>query len=516
MESADNFKKRLRGEEELPADFGWEHMEEGIFAKMATISPEPAAPETGRWWLILSLFLGILLLTGIVTGLYQWNQTQDAALTNLKVVLAEQQQRAEQKTVEHHIQDNADQNNETENATININSNQNHTEHTPIITRSTSEKAQLSNYGNHLRKIKKENIKSVQGANNQLVINELLGAGDLTNTKNEVTTFSKGTVNSNQLTTENHLLTPAQNEPESTLKNDILNQNPNSPTDIISTPKQAKTATQTDELAIEYLQQPTPTLAIPALKNISPSALNLSVAPRKKAVEQRFAIALSSGTNFWFANRGADSVSIERNEFETTQLGNNVGLELDYYLNNNWSLRSGLQIQNLNSRFDFTEVTTFQRLKENVVLGIQVSTFSQDSLEIRGDTLINVQAERSVRHYNQFKKWSVPIVLNYAVRRGKLEYQIGLGTLLTLQSTTSGRTIANQIIVDYNADEPIYRSGLEIALQAAVSMNYYFTKRYFIGAQLSANQYLTNWNIATEQIQRPLLLNGQLRVGMRF
>jgi len=96
-----------------------------------------------------------------------------------------------------------------------------------------------------------------------------------------------------------------------------------------------------------------------------------------------------------------------------------------------------------------------------------------------------------------------------------MEYAIGIGTMLTLTTKTAGKTL-NPTIVDYNSTNPVYKNGFEIGAMGSFDLNYHFSKKYFVGAQLSVVKSLVNWSLTDEVILKPTVFHSQVRIGMKF
>ena len=226
-------------------------------------------------------------------------------------------------------------------------------------------------------------------------------------------------------------------------------------------------------------------------------------------------MAIGAGVNYWIPNWDNATASQERAKYEKAILGNTYSLQFGYRTKSNWGVSTGIQWSKNSSKFDYQQVETFSRTKIATLVEIQVNTFTGDSTKIYGDQTVNVERTRTIVHYNTFQKWTIPLTVKYSLRNRKMEYAFGLGTMLTLNTSSNGRTL-NSTIIDYNAASPIYKSSFTIGVMGAFDLNYHFSKKYYVGTQLAVVKDLTNWSTSNEVVLKPTIFHSQIMVGMKF
>ncbi len=252
-----------------------------------------------------------------------------------------------------------------------------------------------------------------------------------------------------------------------------------------------------------------------SLSTINPLSLSNPLAVEETEYTSRFSMAIGIGLNYWTPNWGNSSASQERALYEKALTGNTYSLQFDYRLHPKWSIGTGVMNSKYYSKFNYNETDTYERVKNDVLVEIQVNTVTGDSTLIYGDRMVNVNRQRTVIHYNTFQKWSVPLMVKYSLRKRKMEYAFGVGTMLTLSTKTAGKTI-NSTIQDYNASNPIYQSGFEIGALGSFDLNYHISEKYYIGAQLSGIGNLKNWSKENDVVLKPIIFNSQLTIGIKL
>ncbi len=522
MEPFDHLKGKLREESPLPEGFGWDDMQKGIFEKMAQTPIPINKPKRFRSWKLIFFLLGMGVTLGLVT-LFQIGANQQEVLSNpskKEVVSIPSPSSLDKITTE-----------QASNRTI---------------ENSTEQAVQIS--VTSLNKVIKANIEDKEsiGGNASFIITKK----DLLNTKNLSANIQAGLANLNPTKTiientpridklQGSEKTP-ENQEESTLKQTIktpIKKHIISPTikemeqlnsvapptafnNTLSPLKAVINSISTEKEKIIWAltaleKKPFKLLNYLRLSAIKPLPLSQPLAVEKNAQSARFSMALGAGVNYWTPNWENTIISQERAKYEKAFLGNTYAVQLGYQLKPNWAISTGLMWSKNYSKFDYNQVETQQRTKEAALVEIQVNSFTGDSTKIYGDKIINVEQTRRVVHYNSFQKWAIPLTVKYSLRNRKMEYAFGLGTMLTLSTHTSGKTV-NPEIIDYNATSPIYKSSFAIGAMGSFDLNYHFSKKYYIGAQLAIVKDLTNWSQTNETVLKPTLFHGQIMIGRKF
>ena len=510
MEPFDNLKGKLRDESPLPEGFGWDDMEEGIFEKMPDITiPEKESKRIGYWKLTFFLFgmvamLGLTVLFHLVTnsqeeGISQTKSDITSPFLNSATNSLEKTNRFAKKGME--------KERSMPKSTTEIFSDIDRDYPTEIIKKPEKKSANslipINLPTNGFPQVNKQKINSVPPKDilkKQLPIN-----------KKETGLSKKASP-----VTQNNNISPNIKNVEQEVKTASLTALNNYAT-LEKTENNSTNNQQRESIwALTSLgKEPLKPLDYLHLTILDTLSLNNPLAMEKRNHQTRFSMAIGAGINYWMPNWGNTTASQESAIYEKALIGTTYSLQLAYQLKTNWSLASGIVWSRNYSKFDYQQIDTYQKVKQAALVEIQVNTFTGDSTQIYGDQTVNIERTRKVIHYNSFQKWAIPVSIKYSFRHRQMEYAFGIGTMLNLTTKTSGKTF-NQSITDYNAANPIYKTGLEIGAMGSFDLNYHFSNKYFIGAQLSAVKSLGNWSQTEEVMLKPMIFHSQLRIGMKF
>lgn len=515
MEPFKNMKGKLREENPLPEGFGWEDMQEGIFEKMADLTAPEKEKKRFEYWKLTLFSLGMVVMLGL--GSLCYLERSEQQMIDGRQELTKPLASANQVNKSFKNRGNLtgkEQLNPKERATQALTTIENH----PTNLINDKERHVLNRQPKSTADLKIDNKIEVK----------------------EVVKFSQNSARKGiAIDQENNL---RNNNPNSKVSANLVGTKISKHDNILPTTEKKERSSETTSFTTfnNYLstvktvgsiinikndnpiwtlqaleKKPFEILNYQRLSTINPLSLSNPLAVEKRENNTRFSMAIGLGLNYWTPNWGSSSTSQERAQYEKALVGNTYSLLFDYRLYPKWSLGTGIMNSTYFSQFNYKETEVYQAVKEEVLVEIQVNTFTGDSTKIYDDSVININRERQVVHYNTFKKWSVPLIVKYSLSNKKVEYAFGIGTMLTLSTKTAGKTI-NSTIQDYNANSPIYQTGTEIGALGTFDLNYHLSEKYYIGAQLSGIASLKNWSIEEEVDLKPLIFNSQLTIGMKF
>ena len=186
------------------------------------------------------------------------------------------------------------------------------------------------------------------------------------------------------------------------------------------------------------------------ISSISLSSLGYDrplIAPEIKQIElvqqtsSPWSIALHSSANFMdlsYSELGnAEAFAAEANaSLGSLQVGNSTGLRLEYAINSNWMLTTGIDFSTFETKLDVVLTSELMQL---------------DTLQ----AIRNVRQIRTVRHHNKLSILTIPVQLTYSVeltRKSKLGARLGLN--YSIVAAQSGRLLGrNNTIIDYSGTE---------------------------------------------------------------
>lgn len=191
----------------------------------------------------------------------------------------------------------------------------------------------------------------------------------------------------------------------------------------------------------------------------------------KHKIRKRTSLPLSAGltygTNMWmdFFEQNTTMSQVYKDGYSPV-LGNKVALELQWRLNEHWHVETGLAHVVAKSKFDYQHVFDTTMYRNN-----------DPNLDI-----INAQGTRTVKHYNQLKFVSLPVLLGYTSSKDKLEWGLAAGLGLNFVHEQTGKSInSNEVIQTYaaaNNSEVLPYKELFISYQLKPFLNYKLTDKF--------------------------------------
>lgn len=156
-------------------------------------------------------------------------------------------------------------------------------------------------------------------------------------------------------------------------------------------------------------------------------------------------VGLIGGINYSNVNyKSTESpdVAMLKNDTESAYSGSSFGINGGIVLNNKWIVNSGLEYHQLWSEFNYKNIDVDTEYRENVVIKILVSGMTGDTLdEILGDTTLTITKTRTIKHFNSYKRITLPIEVGLQRQFGKMTYGLKTGVVLALSTFANGKII---------------------------------------------------------------------------
>ncbi len=225
---------------------------------------------------------------------------------------------------------------------------------------------------------------------------------------------------------------------------------------------------------------------------------------------RRWQLDLGGGILAWSADF---PVTAEADQKEVAVPGMAASLRLSYRVTPRIALTTGADWQELFSRLDLQHVHRFSEPRQNVLLEIVTNPYSGQTEQIYGDTSVLVTETRTLRHYNRFRSWSLPVLLSVHTQGQRVRAQLGGGALFSIRTTAKGRALVEGEVVSYS--KPYLKAG-QMALVGEGSISYRLFGAFELGARIGLQYPIGHWSTVPTQSFRPLLFGSQLFVGYRF
>lgn len=488
-----NIKAKFRSEEELPSDFSWENMEQGIHEKM---NSKKSGKTTGFIYLAAIALALLIISAGIF---YALNCKNEFAQNSKKIAIKAEIKSHEDKHTDNRIPLNPiNQENATlsESKMITVEkTNSTITENGTNELIATYEAKTKSKYTDS-RLIKNNTIRS----NGNLKANNVIKNKELT---------SEGIVVSEKRNNTNHPplvpyltnvnvvdSTPASHQSET--KNDKLISAENNLSTIRIANIGARLFTVIHQSEIE----------MPSLDIVSPLL--------DKKEERSFKNVFSVTGGIWqskslYSNNPSAAI---KSKYENDVLSYGIGFGYTRMLSNKWCVNTGLEWNVFRNKLDYKETTSFSEIRDNVLLSMDVNAITGDTIKQFGTGTVTGKQTRTVIHYNNQKVLTIPVLMSYMIQKKKFFYALGLGPVIHYNSNAEGRTIVNtDQFVNYDKS---YFKAINYNLLAKLGVMYQLNKHYLIGLDFSYSTSIGKWNSDPGFSLKRSISGSHLSIAYRF
>ena len=238
-------------------------------------------------------------------------------------------------------------------------------------------------------------------------------------------------------------------------------------------------------------------------------------APEKSpARKDKSRIFLLGGATAWGMGYGSNKP--ERHDFENATVSFHAGLNYVYTLKNNFTLTVGMQVQQLESQFEWSQdLNNYKITLVDTILEVRVNTLTGETQSVRGDVELDAPAKRMVRHHNTVRLYQIPFAVGRTWSSEKWQADLMLGGAISVFSENKGRTLYQGEILDYDgtSNSLVSTQGKLHALMAG-RITYNLTKKIGITTGVQFQKSISNWSREQNIKMRPNSLN--LELGLKY
>lgn len=452
-------------QENLPEDFGWEEMKDGIYDRMDTNN----RPSYRKYW----PFLLLLLIAGCGTGgwmamdfLNQETEQKDYAM--------EKQSSKKKEEVKTTILDSEIQNENSDKSRIN--------------TTTKSPSSSLTNANKPT--ITKKEITTI--SSNEEIKNQL----NSNNTKkNEIADASEFSTNhtlqiANKTTEEKSTIVPIKTNE----KKNLVEENPS--VTIKSTQEKLNSI---PSLSAEQIEE-TSTYELPKLKTVKKAN------PKKQLI-----LSLAGGIMNWAA---FDSKNINH-DYVSGHPGYSFNPSISLFLKPNHAIQVDYEYASFEELFVYEgsrDITI--SIQNHPIKHIVNSLTGEVILTERQDVLVDGERKYREVKYNEYKLHTLSVGHRFAKkisRKSSLGVYSGLSFLMRLKSNGK-RLDENLDVISFDDNDPLFQKN-QLGIRMGFFYDYQLGANTALFSQLMITKYVTNWEVeSSNAATRPLLYGIQLGV----
>ncbi len=163
--------------------------------------------------------------------------------------------------------------------------------------------------------------------------------------------------------------------------------------------------------------------------------------------------------------------------------GSTYGIHVSAYARKSWMMKTGFELNDLWTKFDYTKVSTTPILKEDFLLKVWLDETQMDTLQtLYGDTLIDAIVTREVIHFNQYRQFSIPVLFGFYKKLDKLNLGMSAGPVLNFTTKQSGRSLDGQSEIAFfeQSDSSAPMNSFGIALRIEPTIGYHLTDNFSV------------------------------------
>lgn len=133
--------------------------------------------------------------------------------------------------------------------------------------------------------------------------------------------------------------------------------------------------------------------------------------------------------------------------------GSSFGVLVNYKLHRNLLINSGIEYHQLQSKFDYQDEKDIDLVKEDQLLKVWISETTGDTLNLlRMDTTVSAKEIRTVVHYNQYNRITIPIEFGIRRNNGQLIYGLSGGPVFNYTISQTGKNLSLIGVADIGSE----------------------------------------------------------------
>ncbi len=516
-----NLKNKIREEQGLPAGFEWEKMQAGIYSQIEKMNPAPIAlskwPSAIKWTgfaIVIAITAIVAFLAGSISSHKKMASQKLSSSQPTGIVENKYQPKTTNQIDPLHPINETLKSPKSNQTTQSLNSNNQKSNEISSTSQNHAVKKERVNTANPtLQKQEVQNIfNSTAKTQNTNTHPAHLSYGAI---KSESTDNNKPAAESGNVLSQTSNEGEGEQQTVSDLSTNPEGSNPN--------PSFKNNGHESNEETIDRKQHAVlaslltrPVQLLNFNTKISCSLIPENNGLKKPLTHKDHGLDLLAGGGLSLLSAHFTTTTAQETVLSSESVvpGNLYYLILGKKIGKNLRLQTGLEYQNLWTRFDYRLEKTFNGPISNQLVEIHVNALTGDSTFIYADTMISIKETRTIRHYNQLQVISIPFMAEYEKRVGQWSVLLAGGVAAHFRQSASGRTLLGNDIIGYNNDQPIHSSFLGISIRSQLGMMWHLNERVGIQASVSGAKTINNWSSATGTKYQPWIMS--LSAGLRY
>lgn len=245
-----------------------------------------------------------------------------------------------------------------------------------------------------------------------------------------------------------------------------------------------------------------------------------TIIPLKKSAAVQWELAGGGGFLTWQAQNTFPSDILQPNHNGKTQLATNHGyhifLQTDMLWKNGIYLSSGLDYQKRYSAISYEGLLVTNTLEADQIIKIEKNLLTGMESVTRGSSNVRTTMERKFRKNNVDHIISFPIIAGCRLAYRNWSFQCGAGLSVNLFSHHTGTTIAQNEVAEYNGNHPLWHAALDLNLESQAKVKYYLGQNMYVGTQFRFSRALQDQLLTDVTVWRPYQYTLAGMIGYQF
>lgn len=242
---------------------------------------------------------------------------------------------------------------------------------------------------------------------------------------------------------------------------------------------------------------------------------NSTSASNEAVIMDKRRIIFDGGVTFW--DPGYDNAP-ERESYESALASYHLQANYLHPLKNNFFLMVGLNYQQLESVFDYeTTIDDYRITLYDTIVGVENNLINGEQNVLRGDVELMVQADRRVKHYNKTRLLQLPFGLGKTWHQRRFQTDLLLGGVVNLWTQNQGRTLYQGQVVDYKGQSnAVISNQWSIHAMLGTRLTYHLNESIGLSTGIQLQKSLSNWSNEEITTMRPLIFNWHVGTSYHF
>ncbi|MEL7121832.1 MAG: hypothetical protein AAFO07_20460 [Bacteroidota bacterium] len=208
----------------------------------------------------------------------------------------------------------------------------------------------------------------------------------------------------------------------------------------------------------------------------------------------------------------------EKTKLETPLEGLSMGILLGIPLKKNWTLKIGLERQQITERLNYSSVNIAPLSVESDSAYFYFNT-ANEKIYVPGILEGNVQNTRSIINYNTYKLYNAPILLGYEHHQKRLNWFFNAGISINLSQEFRGKLLnQNGELINTNEinETGYFKSTVGLSFLADFGLSYHFKQNLKFTLAMNHQYYNSSFtNVDKTGYRQRYSLSG-LRLGVQY